>query len=536
MIKKLLIALFISFSFLTCSFSDSGELQKVKINLFEGGENTYDSPDIVNVSQGTLLANAVNSRRGQLFKRKGQDLFANDLSNTAFTGLGSFYPDINTAYIVAASGPSIVRSNAAGDNWITINGANPLTTGKDTEFIQANKLLFMLNGQDYTANYSGSVWDPGSSSASSPPIVTTGAWLRNYLFVAGNSTQPDWIYFSNNLDPRTFTPTDIIKVNTGDGQRIVRLEPFKLNELIVYKERSIYNLDITGDILSGWTTQPISTTIGCIAPRTVVNVGNDHWFLSSDPIAVRSLARSQFDKILIDIASTPIQDLFNGTGTTVINNTYISKACAVLFDSKYFLAIPVGTSSVNNYVVVYDFITKSWTHITGWYPSNWKVFNNRLYYTDALDGRVVYCFTGNVGDMASGPVVTSASEPTVAISYEYATKNIDFDNAENYKQLDSIDMEFDPSGNYNATVYIELDNGGYQNIGTINLAGGGITLPENLPFILSASGVARKTFQLQRYGEFKKIKVKVIQNGTSELCNLHSITIFAKTKQWRREN
>ena len=112
---------------------------------------------------------------------------------------------------------------------------------------------------------------------------------------------------------------------------------------------------------------------------------------------------------------------------------------------------------------------------------------------------------------------------------------IDFDNPENYKQLDAMDVEFYPHGDYNVTASIELDDEGWQEIGTLNMAGGGVTLPVDLPFTLTSAGVARTTFHLQEYGEFKKIKVKFVQDGLSELCQLHSYTIFARIKPWRRE-
>src|SRR3990167_4787254 len=197
-------------------------------------------------------------------------------------GIGTFYPDANTSYLIAASGVSVIRcTNSIAVAWSIVNPSNNLTSGKDTEFIQANNLFFILNGYDNTANYNGSVIDPGSTSTASPPIATTAAWLRNYLFLAGHPTNTDWVYFSNNLAPATFTSTDLFKVNTGDGQKILRLEPFKNNELIIYKQKSIFTLDITGTTpLTDWTLQPITTSIGLVAPRSVVNIGNDHWLLS----------------------------------------------------------------------------------------------------------------------------------------------------------------------------------------------------------------------------------------------------------------
>jgi len=530
--KKILLVLLLSVSLTTNAFPQSN-LLKVRIDRFDGGQNTYDLPNSLNANQGTICTNVITNRRGKLSKRKGQALFATDFSNMAPSGIGSFMPDSSTSYMVVASGPTVIYTTSASASWLTANLSNALTTGHDTEFLQADNLLAVLNGQDYTAFWNGTTWDPGSSSTASPPTGTTAAWLLNYFFVAGNPTNPDWIYYSNNLDPQTFTDTDIIKVNSGDGQKIVRLEPFREFELIVYKERSIYNVDLT-DITS-ISVKPITTAIGCVAPRTVVNIGNDHWFLSSVPFGIRSLVRSSFDKILIDMVSQPVQDYFDGTGDTVINKTHIDKACAVLYDDKYIIAIPTGISTVNNTVLVYDFITKNWSVIDGWFPEKWLVWENNLYYIDALDGRVIQCFTGTQGDMSSGPTVTSSSEPLQPITYTYATKDIDFDNPENYKQLDSIELEFEPVGNYTATVYINLDDGGWQEVGDIDMSSGAPTLPVALPFTLTASGIVLEMLQLQQYGEFRKIRVKIEQSGTDELCILHSITIFAQLKNWRRE-
>lgn len=514
------------------------ELSKVRINLFDGGQNSYDFPNIINANQGVLVQNASINRKGQLSKRKGQELFESDLSNTAWTGLGIFNPDPNTQYILAASGTSVIRSDTTPASWSIVSSDYSLTPSKNTEFMQANDLFFVLNGTDNTAAYNGTEWDPGSSSTASPPIATTAAWLRNYAFYAGNPTYPDWVYFSNNLNPRLLTVTDLFKVNTGDGQKIVRLESFKLNELIIYKQKSIYTLDITGATpLTNWTLQPVSTAIGCAALRSVVNLGNDHWFLSSEPFAVRSLLRTSFDKLMIDMVSQPIQDIFDGTGTRVINKTVINKACAIFFDNKYILAIPTGTFTYNDFVVVYDFIAKAWYTIDGWYPAAWIVFNNNLYYIDATDGRALKCFGSYYSDVASGPRVTTYQEtPATPITFDYRSKNIDFDNPENYKMPDALEVEFGSTGDYTASVYIEIDDRGWQSVGTVNLQSTSPTLPADLPIVLSSDGIVKNTFQIQKFNEFKKIKVRVVQAGAEQQCQLRGYTLFSTVKKWRREN
>lgn len=511
-------------------------LSKIRINDFSGGMVSNSIADILESKQAASVVNVVLSKPGEISKRKGQGLFLKDVGSTPFVGIGRFDPDATTSYLVAASGVNIIRATTSANEWTVANPASPLTAGQNTEFVQANDLLFVLNGFDNTAWYNGSNWVTATGYPTSPPTARTGAWLRNYLFLAGGTTENDWIYFSNNLQPTIFDASDVRKVNTGDGQKIQRILPFKENELIVYKERSIFVLDITGAI-ADWTIQPISTVVGTIAPRSVVSLGNDQWFLSSNPIAIRSLVRSSFDKILIDIVSKPLQDIFDGSGGTVINTTHISKAAAILFDNKYLLAIPTGTSTVNNTVLVYDFITQGWSIIYNWYPAEWEVFDNRLFYIDANDGRVIECFTGNYGDWAQGPnFIDSASLPTVATGFDYISKALDFDSSEDFKQLDSIEVEFNPTGNYWAVVYVNLDNQGWASVGSVNLAANGLTLPFSLPSTLGDSGLARKTFSLSDQGEFKKMQVRVRQDGLNQKVNLQRITVFADKKPWRRDN
>jgi len=527
---------------LITSLAFAQEIYRARINRFEGGMNSNYNADTLEENQGASMYNVSLKRQGKLDKRTGQNLFNRDVGNTAWKGIGRFDPDKTTSYLLAASGVDIIYSLSTDTAWRRANAASPLTSGQSTEFVQANKNLFIMNGFDRTVWFDGARWAQSSGwAAGSPPVATTAAWLRNYLFMAGEPTNTDWIYFSTNLEPTKFVYDKIVRINTGDGQAIQRLMAYRLNELIVYKERSIFVLDITGNTSQtppeGWITQPISTVIGTIAPKSVVSLGNDQWFLSSEPIAIRSLNRTEFDKILVNRLSDPIQDIFDGTGPLAINKTHISKAAAVLYDDKYILAIPTGTSTENNTVVVYDFYSEAWYIITGWYPAEWQKFDNRLFYIDAYDGRMLECFaSGTSGDFRKGPMVTAgASIPSVGPEYYYISRDLDFDSPEQFKMPDALEVVFDPTGNYNATIMINMDNTGWQEVGTINLSGDGLTLPFTLPGKLFNSGVSRKTFQIQQYGEFKKAKVLVKHTASSETVSLTRVTLFGRIKPWRRE-
>src|SRR3990167_2699660 len=515
------------------AFCQTSEIQKIRVSDFSGCQNSKTFFDKLEANQGTIVKNADISSKGQAITRAGQELFLKDVGSSAFTGLGAYYVDSTTSYITVASGTTVARSSST--DWVQISTSS-MGSGFDTGFIQANNLLFVFNGSANTAWWDGSVWNAGGTWAStSPPVATTSAWLANYLFLAGDPVNPDWVYFSANLIPQSFPTLNIRKINTGDGQAVKKIVPFRLSELIVFKERSTFDLDISGDpSTTGFTVTPISKDVGTPAPRSVVFLGNDIWFLSSPPYAIRSLQRTQFDKILVDIMSKPIQDIFDGTGDTTLNVTHVGKAAAILYENKYILAIPTAASSVNNFVVVYDFLTNSWWTIDGWYPKDWLVKDNVLYYTDANDGRVVECFTGTEGDF--GTAANGASGPTVGIAFEYATRGIDFGYPENYKNLDSIGLEFFPTGNYNATVSINIDNGGWQTIGTVNLLGNALTLPFTLPATLQSEGLTLKLIQAQQYGKFKRIQVKVEQEDVDQVVKLQAINVYGRVRPWSRSD
>ena len=514
------------------------ELLRIHINDFSKGQNSFDLPDIIPANAGVSVKNAIINRRGRLGKRRGVSLFAQDLSDTAWTGIGRFTPDATSDFLMTASGGTILRSSTAA-SWVTVNPTSPMTVGINTEFIQADKLLLALNGTDRPSWYDGVTYTEGEDIDASPPITKYGAWVRNYLFLANGSIEHDWVWFSNNLQPLKFTDGDVFKVNTGDGQEIQYLKPFKSNELIIYKERSVWVLNLTGITpLIDWTLQPILEDIGLIAPRSVATVGNDQWFLSSEPIGVRSLIRTDLDKIKTSLISQPVQDLFDGTGNTsdVINRTKIDEAASVFFDNKFLLAYPGGTSLFNNRVLIFDAIPSAWYLITNWFVEDWQIFDNKLYFIDSSDGRVLRAFDGN-NDQASGPVVTiaAASGPTTrGVGLHYESKEYDFESPELFKYQADLEVAAESTGDYTMEVFINLDGGGWRSIGTMSLEGDSTNLPINLPFTFSTEKIARKTFKLQKYGEFKKIQAGFDQDASDENVKVRSYTIFGKKRPFRR--
>ena len=204
------------------AYCQTTDLQKVRIPLFDGGVNSQDFFDKIADNEGTQVENLLINNRGQAKSRHGQALYSADVGSTPFNGIGSFYLDSTTSYLLMASGTSVYRNNGSTD-WTKISTSS-MGSGYDTGFIQANNLVFAFNGNANTSWWNGSVWNSGGSWPTSPPVITTAAWLNNYLFGAGNPLHTDWVYVSTNLDPTSFPTSTVIKVNSGDGTSIKRIE------------------------------------------------------------------------------------------------------------------------------------------------------------------------------------------------------------------------------------------------------------------------------------------------------------------------
>lgn len=524
---------------------------KVKVVDYSGGQVSKNYADELTNAQGALIQNAIINVKGQLASRLGQTLFNVDTNSSAFSGLGDYYFQSGTTitpFLVAASGTTVIDSQSNSVSWTIINAGHSITVGHNVEFVQANNLLFMINGFDNTAWWNGTTWTVGGNypGTASPPVATMGAWLSGYLFLGGNPTNPQFLYHSANTNPIDFSNTNFVdNISVGDGQPIEKVQPYRTGDLIIYKSQSIFDLNIVSNGNTTctpqpdctWTLTPLTQDVGTLSPRSVVSLGNDQWFLSGPPFGVRSVIRSQFDKTFVNLVSQPIQDIFDGTNINgqILNTANVSKATAIYFDNKYILAIPLTGSSVNNLVLIYDFITQSWCEITGWYPAEWVVYNFNLYYIDANDGRVIQCFNGTTGDF--GTVIPAmASGPTVGADFVYVSKIFDFDQQDNYKTLDSIQLEFNPTGNYNATISVNLDNTGWQIAGMVALTSKAVTLPVSLPFNLASPGLTYGTLQLTKYGKFKKIQIKVEIQGVSQQITLQKITVFSTLLPWERES
>jgi hypothetical protein len=177
--------------------------------------------------------------------------------------------------------------------------------------------------------------------------------FNNQMFMAGFSTLPSRVVWSEIGEPEAIDPGFDVELRTNDGDVITGLCPYN-STLIVTKRRSFHQ--IFGDNPENFVFQQISDQYGCISNRAIVSHQNIIWFLDEKGIV-------EYNGSNFSIKSNQIEPIFRAMNV----DAAINKAVAVhaKFFNEVWFAIPINGSTTNNIVVVYDYLVGAWTHYDG---------------------------------------------------------------------------------------------------------------------------------------------------------------------------
>lgn len=201
----------------------------------------------------------------------------------------------------------------------------------------------------------------------------------------------DQFIISDFFDHRTYDPVNnLFRVNRGGADSLVSILVYQDDNIIALYEKSIHVLSgVSESSLEDSFVRQVTSEVGCIARRTAVIIGNHMIFLSSHGVYMLEIT-TELNLRGVDVPlSFDIQDEFRD-----LNYEYISKAVAVYFNNRYYIAVPSAGSTRNDIVFVYNFLNKKWeskdTFAGGVnYIDNWTVCKkdgqNRLF-ASSLEG------------------------------------------------------------------------------------------------------------------------------------------------------
>ena len=359
------------------------------------GINSYLEPTsleagTVEVSENMRLEGDLASvRKGVQFKA-GNVTFTYSGADQVFASTLFSDPATGTEFIALATKDKVILWKDQNDTGIDI--AYPVgevvASGDNASFVQAMEKLILFRGEsktplewdgDYTTPTAFVVKQNASPTAGRVqcPNTSFGVFFANRLIVPQPSDSKYTVIMSDILETDNFYPAESqFRINRGSADSgIIALTPYLENQLIVFFENSISLINNCA-VTSASAVFEITRQRGCVARKSVAASGPQYYFLSHDgvytlqqgldPSKGLGVAISKVSGEAIPL-SQPIQDQFAD-----VNYASADKAVGIVFDNKYFLAAPTGSSTTNNKCFVYDILQSSWTSVDS-FPAGFQI-------------------------------------------------------------------------------------------------------------------------------------------------------------------
>ena len=305
----------------------------------------------------------------------------------------------------------------------------------------AGRILYFLTelSDNYTTNFFdlcpdsslGAEAPKATSSGLFPSGVAIGTGFVNHLIVSGSSQNPYTIYYSSGNRPEQFPDFNFIDVGS-DGGAITQLYTAD-NICYVFREHSIDILLPSGNPDVPFMLQPLTQTVGCMAPNTVAMVpGVGVMFLGSDKhvYAITSAGSSSFYQgqgQVVKLSEKIYKDLER------ISKNAMARAVGICnpHDQEYWVHCPTDGSDTPFRGYVYHAPIQGWSVREGipancftYIPEGFVTFgsNSPLTFTaggNQNSGIMTWC--GAKGSGYGGTGGQTRTQPTGIPSYTFET-------------------------------------------------------------------------------------------------------------------
>ena len=295
----------------------------------------------------------------------------------------------------------------------------------------------------------------------------------------------DEALFSDILDHNTYDRVfGQFRFNAGEADFIVGFHSFSEDQLVVFNRNSIHTVKNSLS-LENSVSQVITNDIGCVARNSIQQIGNKLMFLSDNGV----YALDFIDLYNLRGQDVPLSESIQGTIAN-INQAHAHKAVSAYFDNRYYLAVPVGNSTTNNRLIIYNFLNRQWESIDSIADDDWEY--SYLVVGGAGDKRGVYVVnrTGGVHKYeervddsdrfldAIGGSNQTAIVPSSATTRMFTVGSIDRKKWNNFE----IHLQSSENNVSNATLSAITENIDAEiNLGTISdLNGGELAIDEDV--------------------------------------------------------
>lgn len=182
--------------------------------------------------------------------------------------------------------------------------------------------------------------------------------FQNSLFMIGSTQFPSSAFYSELGQPETILADSNFEVRTNDGD-ILTGGKYYGSALYLFKKNSFSR--VVGNDTTNFALLDVSDQYGSLSNRAVVVYNDIMLFLDRKGIC-------RYNGATPEIISTRIESTFLSMNI----DAAIDNACAIHFKyrNQIWWGIPTNGSTINNTIIIYDYLSESWTVREGFLPSS----------------------------------------------------------------------------------------------------------------------------------------------------------------------
>jgi hypothetical protein len=312
--------------------------------------------------------------------------------------------------------------------------------------------LMHMPGPAWGVHHQRRLWVPYAyqpNGTSGSPVYTD----RNVL---------DEIVASDILDSDTYDKIEAqYRITGGTADSLVGVEPFAEDNLLVFMRHSIHLIKgISGSLLDT-SVNLITKEVGCVARKSIVQIGNQVLFLSDNGVYAAAFG----DLYNLRGVGVPLSEPINPI-ISQINRNYAQNAVAAYYNNRYYIAVPLGNSTKNNTILVYNLLNQGWESIDTINATAWDVQDMIVGDIGGLSNLYVVGSSGSVHiidaredafdrlALYAGIPASNYSVASYVTSRQYTMGTID------RKKFSSYEIHVESSGSEasNASISFETEN------------------------------------------------------------------------------
>ena len=345
------------------SFVSGYDANMVQLNdnmYIVNGQDTFKKYDGTNVVEFVSLSLPTNLTATNLSGVSGTFTYSwrvsaeNDVGETLASGA-----------VILANLPQYLDNTAVKISWTTSSPSSGVRgyvvygrdAGNETFVSRVNSSsLTFIDDETYEPFV---LAEPPTADSTGGPQAKYIIKHDNRLIIAGLVDQPSRVLFSGKLaNSEKFHWSQgggFIDVDIDGGDDITGLSIFQ-NKIVIFKEKSIWELSLESTVVGNWTltnpsVQAITTSHGAVSSKTIIPVENDVFFLTRQGIYVLGYEPNILNVLRTNEISARVRPFFENLSYMDLQN-----AAAGYFDKKYVLSFPISKKSI-----VYDRERLAWT-------------------------------------------------------------------------------------------------------------------------------------------------------------------------------